>query len=110
MFSITFNSPSLALITKLATISSDFEVKPVTEEKPAKAKAEPKPKEVDKDKLEQVKATTTALAKISRDTAIATLKQFDASSVPTLKPEHYDAFLKTANDILENNKGSEGLV
>lgn len=106
MFSITFNSPSLALITKLAAIGIDFDVKPVAEEKPVK----PKPKEVDKDKLELVKTATTALAKISRDTAIATLKQFEANSVPTLKPEHYDAFLKTANDILENNKGSEGLV
>lgn len=106
MFSITVNTPSLALINQIATICTDFEVKPVKDKKPA----EPKAKEVDKDKLELVKTATTALAKISRDTAIATLKQFEANSVPTLKPEHYDAFLKTANDILENNKGSEGLV
>lgn len=137
MYTITFSVPTLDVLTQIADavkmITASKNPTPVTAEKTVAAKAEPKqevipPKgknetketvpaflgkkdaKADKELLEEAKNATLALVKISRETAVAVLKQFGVPTATALKPEQYADFLKAANEVLENHTKQNDLI
>lgn len=135
MFTVTVTTPNRDIFNKIADIltTTPEAKKPETvvsevKEKITEPKAEEKQKVPaflgkkeeaaaakkdaigEKELFEKVKEATTALVKINREIAVATLAQFGAKGSMSLKPEHYVDYIRSATVILENHKKNDDLV